>query len=37
MCISTIYMSEMKMSPARAKLFADYERIGELAPKRRPN
>jgi membrane dipeptidase len=32
MCISTIYMSEMKMSPARAKLFADYERIGELAP-----
>ncbi|MGB3319855.1 MAG: dipeptidase [Sphingopyxis granuli] len=32
MCISTIYMSEMKMSPARAKLFADYERIGELSP-----
>ena len=32
MCISTIYMSEMKMSPPRAKLFADYERIGELAP-----
>jgi len=32
MCISTIYMSEMTMSPARAKLFADYERIGELSP-----
>ncbi len=32
MCVSTIYMSEMKMSPARAKLFGDYERIGELAP-----
>ncbi len=32
MCISTIYMSEMNMSPARAKLFADYERIGELSP-----
>ena len=32
MCISTIYMSEMNMSPARAKLFGDYERIGELSP-----
>jgi len=32
MCISTIYMSKMSMSPARAKLFADYERIGELSP-----
>jgi len=32
MCISTIYMSKMRMSPARANLFADYERIGELSP-----
>ncbi len=32
MCISTIYMSKMSMSPARAKLFADYERIGEMSP-----
>jgi membrane dipeptidase len=32
MCISTIYMSEMNMSPARAKLFGEYERIGELSP-----
>src|SRR5690606_11834577 len=32
MCISTIYMSQMSMSPARAKLFADYERIGEMSP-----
>ena len=32
MCISTIYMSEMNMSPARAKLFGEYERIGEMTP-----
>ena len=30
MCISTIYMSEMNLSPARAKLFGDYEHIGEM-------
>ncbi|WP_428678602.1 dipeptidase [Sphingopyxis sp.] len=32
MCISTIYMSEMNMSPARAKLFGEYEKIGEMTP-----
>ena len=32
MCISTIYMSEMKMSPERAKLFGEYEHIGEMTP-----
>jgi membrane dipeptidase len=32
MCISTIYMSEMNLTPARAKLFGEYERIGELSP-----
>ncbi|SNT02039.1 dipeptidase [Sphingopyxis indica] len=32
MCISTIYMSEMNMSPERARLFGEYERIGELSP-----
>ena len=32
MCISTIYMSEMNMSPARAKLFGEYEHIGDLSP-----
>ncbi|SBV33515.1 Peptidase M19, renal dipeptidase [uncultured Sphingopyxis sp.] len=31
MCISTIFMSEMKMSPARAELFGKYERIGSLS------
>lgn len=30
MCISTIFMSEMNMSPARAELFGKYERIGSL-------
>jgi len=32
MCISTIFMSEMNMSPARAKLFGEYEHIGEMTP-----
>src|SRR3546814_17823090 len=32
MCISTIYMSEMNMSPERAKLFGEYEHIGEMTP-----
>ncbi|PZQ24154.1 MAG: peptidase M19 [Sphingopyxis macrogoltabida] len=32
MCVSTIFLSEMNMTPARAKLFGDYERIGELTP-----
>jgi membrane dipeptidase len=34
MCISTIFMSEMNMSPARAKLFGAYERIGKMSPDR---
>ena len=32
MCISTIFMSEMNMSPARGELFGKYERIGTLSP-----
>ncbi|WP_338445465.1 dipeptidase [Pelagerythrobacter marensis] len=32
MCISTIFMSEMNMSPARAELFGQYERIGAMSP-----
>src|SRR3546814_17072311 len=32
MCISTIYMSDTNMSPARAKLFGEYEHIGDLTP-----
>ena len=31
MCISTIFMSPMNMSPARAELFGKYERIGSLS------
>lgn len=31
MCISTIFMSEMNMSPARAELFGKYEHIGVMA------
>ena len=31
MCISTIFMSPMNMSPARAALFGKYERIGSLS------
>ncbi|MBJ7498724.1 MAG: dipeptidase [Sphingopyxis sp.] len=31
MCISTIFMSEMNMSPARGALFGKYERIGTLS------
>lgn len=30
MCISTIFMSEMNMAPARAELFGQYERIGTM-------
>lgn len=32
MCISTIFMSEMNMTPARGELFGRYERIGTMAP-----
>ncbi|KQZ71351.1 peptidase M19 [Sphingopyxis sp. Root214] len=32
MCISTIFMSEMNMSPARAELFGKYEHIGQITP-----
>ena len=32
MCLSTIFLSEMNMTPARAELFGQYERIGELSP-----
>ena len=32
MCISTIFMSEMNMTPARAELFGQYERIGTMPP-----
>ena len=32
MCISTIFMSRMNMTPARAELFGQYERIGKLPP-----
>ena len=31
-CFSTIYLSDLKLGPARAELFAKYERIGELSP-----
>ena len=32
MCLSTIFLSEMNMTPARAELFGLYERVGELSP-----
>lgn len=32
MCISTIFLSEMNMSPARGELFGKYERIGKMTP-----
>ncbi len=32
MCISTIFMSKMNMTPARAELFGKYERIGKMTP-----
>ncbi|ALH80777.1 dipeptidase [Sphingopyxis macrogoltabida] len=32
MCISTIFLSDMKMSPERAELFGKYETIGTLSP-----
>lgn len=32
MCLSTIFLSEMNMTPARADLFGLYERVGELPP-----
>ncbi len=32
MCISTIFMSEMNMTPERAELFGQYEHIGEMSP-----
>lgn len=30
MCVSTIFLSEMNMTPARAELFGKYEHIGEM-------
>ncbi|ABF53172.1 dipeptidase [Sphingopyxis alaskensis] len=32
MCISTIFLSDMNMTPARAGLFGQYERIGAMTP-----
>jgi membrane dipeptidase len=32
MCISTIFMSDMNMTPARGELFGQYERIASLSP-----
>lgn len=32
MCVSTIFLSEMNMTPERAELFAMYERIGTMSP-----
>src|SRR3546814_20108591 len=32
MCISTIYMSEMNMSPERAKLFGEYAHMCDMTP-----
>jgi membrane dipeptidase len=32
MCISTIFLSEMNLSPERAELFGKYEHVGELSP-----
>lgn len=32
MCVSTIFLSDMNMSPERAELFAKYERAGSLSP-----
>lgn len=32
MCVSTIFMSPMNMSPARAELFGKYEHIGQITP-----
>src|SRR5690606_37939435 len=31
-CVSTIFMSEINLTGEREKLFADYERAGELSP-----
>lgn len=32
MCVSTIFLSDMNMSPERAEFFAKYERAGSLSP-----
>lgn len=32
MCVSTIFLSDMNMSPERAKLFGMYETIGKMTP-----
>ena len=32
MCISTVFLSEMNLSPARAELFGKYEHIGSMTP-----
>lgn len=31
-CASTIFLSDMKLGPERAKLFSQYERIADLSP-----
>lgn len=33
-CMSTIYMSPMNLTPERAKLFDEYEHISELSPEK---
>jgi membrane dipeptidase len=33
-CMSTIYMSPMNLTPERAKLFDEYEHIAELSPEK---
>ena len=32
MCVSTIFLSEMNLSPRRAELFGMYEQIGKMTP-----
>lgn len=32
MCVSTVFLSEMNLSPERAELFGAYERIGSMTP-----
>src|SRR3546814_16448014 len=31
-CVTTVYLSDMNLTPEREKLFARLERIGELSP-----
>lgn len=37
MCVSTIFLSEMNLSPARAELFGMYEQIGTMSPAEQAN